>query len=70
MIFSISCIYVSPTDLLIFVADKIGRAFARSGATQAVTLDISKALNKLSEVHSKFSLIEFYVKFLALFCYF
>ena len=69
MIFSISCIYVSPADLLIFVSDKIARAFARSGATQAVTLDISKALNRLSEVLSKFSLIEFYVKFLALFCY-
>ena len=52
--FSISCIYVSPADLLIFVSDKIARAFARSGATQAVTLDISKALNRLSEVLSKF----------------
>ena len=39
---------------MIFVSDKIARAFARSGATQAVTLDISKALNRLSEVLSKF----------------
>ena len=52
--FSISSIYGSPADLLVFVSDKIARAFVRSGATQAVTLDISKAFNKLSEFLSKF----------------
>ena len=33
----------STADLLTVVSDRIGRAFNRSGATQAVTLDIAKA---------------------------
>ena len=54
VLFSVSSIYGSPADLLVFVSDKFARAFVRSGATQAVTLDISKAFNKPSEFLSKF----------------
>ena len=35
----------STADLLTVVSDRIARAFNRSGATQAVALDISKAFN-------------------------
>ena len=35
----------STADLLIFVSDRIARAFNRSGATRAVALDISKAFD-------------------------
>ena len=34
-------------DLLTVASDGIGRAFNRSGATQAVALDISKAFNRV-----------------------
>ena len=34
------------TDLLAIISDRIARAFNRSGATQAVTLDISKAFDR------------------------
>ena len=34
-------------DLLIVVYNRIGRAFDRSGATQALTFDIFKALNSV-----------------------
>ena len=37
----------STADLLTFVSDRIARAFNRSGATQAVALDISKAFDKV-----------------------
>ena len=37
----------STADLLIVVSDRIARTFNRSGATRAVALDISKALNRV-----------------------
>ena len=37
----------SSADLLILVSDRIGRAFNRSGATQAVALDISQAFDRV-----------------------
>ena len=37
----------SSADLLTVVSDRIAGAFNRSGATQAVALDISKALDKV-----------------------
>ena len=37
----------STADLLTVVSDRIARAFNRSGATQAVALDISKALDRV-----------------------
>ena len=36
----------STADLLTVVSDRIARAFNRSGATQAVALDVFKAFNK------------------------
>ena len=35
------------SDLLTVVSDRIARAFSRSGATQAVALDISKAFHRV-----------------------
>ena len=37
----------STTDLLTVVSDRVARAFNRSGATQAVALDISKAFDRI-----------------------
>ena len=37
----------STADILTLVSDRIGRAFNRSGATQAVTLDTSKAFDRV-----------------------
>ena len=37
----------STADLLTVVSDRIARAFNRSGATQAVAVDISKAFDKV-----------------------
>ena len=37
----------SNADLLTVVSDRIARAFSKSGATQAVALDISKAFNRV-----------------------
>ena len=37
----------STADLLTVVSDEIARAFNRFGATQAVTLDISKAFDRV-----------------------
>ena len=37
----------SSTDILRVVSDGIPRAFNRSGATQAVALDISKAFDRV-----------------------
>ena len=50
--FLISSIYgfrssQSTTDFLIVVTDSIAKAFNKSGATQAVALDISKAVDKV-----------------------
>ena len=38
---------LSTADLLTVVSDRIAREFNRSGATQAVAIDISKAFNRL-----------------------
>ena len=38
----------STTDLLIIVSDRIAKAFNRFGATRDVTLDISKAFDRVS----------------------
>ena len=54
IIFPISSIYGSPADLFRFVSDRIARAFIRSGATQALAHDISKTVNRHSEVLYKF----------------
>ena len=51
----------STADLLTVVSDRIARAFNRSGATQAVALDISKAFKRL---------LEFQVRYLAIFVLF
>ena len=37
----------STADFLTSVSDRIARAFNRSGATQAVAVDISKAFDKV-----------------------
>ena len=37
----------STSDLLTFLSDRIARTFNRSGATQAVALDISKAFDRV-----------------------
>ena len=37
----------STADLLTVVSDRIARAFGKSGATQAVALDISKAFGRV-----------------------
>ena len=39
--------FLSTANLLTFVSDRIARAFNRSGATRAVTLDISKAFDRV-----------------------
>ena len=62
----------STADLLPVVSDRIARAFNRSGATRAVPLEISKAFRKVWHVchlHKR-SLMEFQVRYLALFCLF
>ena len=40
--------FQSTADLLTVVSDRIVKAFNRSGATQSVTLDISKAFDRVS----------------------
>ena len=42
-----SSIRYNCADLLTVVSDRIGRAFNRSGASQAVTIDISKAFDRI-----------------------
>ena len=58
-------------DLLTVVSDRIAKAFKRSRATRAVALDISKAFERVwhaSLLHKrKSSLMEFQVRYLALF---
>ena len=41
----------STEDLLTFVSDRIANAFNRSGTTQAVVLDISKASGRVWHAH-------------------
>ena len=60
-------------DLLTVVFDRIARAFNRSGATQAVALDISKAADRafgMLVFFTNLSLMEFQVRYLALFLLF
>ena len=44
--FLVSCL-LSTADILTVISDRIARAFNRSGATQAVALDISKAFGRV-----------------------
>ena len=62
----------STADLLTVVSDRIARAFNRSGATRAVALDISKALTEFGMLvfFTNLSLMEFQVRYLALFLLF
>ena len=61
----------STADLLTVVSDRIARAFNRSGATQAVALDISKAFDRVwpgGLLHKSYGNAE--VRYLALFLLF
>ena len=63
----------STADLLTVVSDRIARAINRSKATQAVALDISKAFDRVWHaglLHKLKSLMEFQVRYLALFLLF
>ena len=60
----------STADLLTVVSDRIAMAFNRFGATQAVALDISKAGFGMLVFFRNLSLIEFQVRYLALFLLF
>ena len=54
----------SIADLLTIVSDRIARDFNRSGATQAVAIDISKTFDTIwmQAFFTKLSLIEFQVR--------
>ena len=56
----------STADLLTTVSDRIARTFNRSGATQAVALDISKAFDRVWHAH----LLLLQVRYLTLFLLF
>ena len=64
----------STADLLTVVSDRIVRAFNKSGATRAVALDIPKAFDMVWHaglLHKLItSLMEFQVRYLALFLLF
>ena len=62
----------STSDLLTVVSDRIARAFNRSGATRTVALDISKAFDRAwhAVFLTNLSLMEFQVRYLALFLHF
>ena len=63
--------YRSTADCQTVVSD--ARAFNRSGATQAVARDISKAFDRVWHVgllHKLLNLREFRIRYLALFCLF
>ena len=60
----------SNADLLTVISDRIDKAFNRSGATQAVALDISKAFDRMLVSFINLSLMEFQVSYLALFLLF
>ena len=62
----------STADLLTVVSDRIARVFNRSGATRAVALDISKVLTEFGMLvfFTNLSLMEFQVRYLALFLLF
>ena len=60
----------STADLLTVVSDRIVRAFNRSGATCSVVLDISKAFDRVWHTSLLHKLMEFQVRYLALFLLF
>ena len=60
----------STADLLTVLSDRIARGFNRSGATRAVALDISKASERVWHAGLLHKLMEFQVKYLALFLLF
>ena len=60
----------STADLLTVVSDRIARAFNRSGATRAVALDVSKAFDRVWHAVLLHKLMEFQVRYLALFLLF
>ena len=66
--FLVGC-FLSTADILTVVSDRIARAFNRSGGTRAVALDISKAFDRVGMLvfFTKLSLMEFQVRYLALF---
>ena len=54
------------------MSDRIGRAFNRSGTTQTVALDISKAFDRIGMLvlFTNLSLMKFQVRYLAVFLLF
>ena len=63
----------STADLLTAVSDKTARSFIRSRATGAVALDISKSFDRVWHgglLHKLKSLLEFQIRYLALFLLF
>ena len=60
----------STTDLLTIVSDRIATAFNRSGATQSVALDISKAGFDMLVFFTNLRLMDCLVRYLALFLLF
>ena len=60
----------STAELLTVVYERIPRAFNRSGATRAVALDISKAFHRFWHHGLLHKLMEFQVRYLALFLLF
>ena len=70
--FLIFCMVLGLLDLLTVVSNRIARAFNRYKATQAVALDISKAFERVwrTGLLHNLSLIEFQVRYLALFLLF
>ena len=73
--FLISSIYgfrssQSTAYLLTVISDRIARAFNRSGATQAVALDVSKSFDRIWYAGLLHKLKEFQVRYMALFLLF
>ena len=60
----------STADLFTVVFDRIARAFNKSEAIQAVVLDISKAFDRVWHAGLLHKLMEFQVRYLALFLLF
>ena len=62
--------YGSTANLLTVVSDRIARSFSRSAATQALALDLSEAFVRvlwLLVFFTNFSLMEYLVRYMALF---
>ena len=60
----------STADLLLVVSDGIARAFNKSGATRAVAFVISKAFDRFLHAGLLHKLMEFKIRYLALFLFF